>query len=208
MYGRAGWGTRVNSSKSKWPHGRRSQEVPMPPALAAFFFSFDFDFIFIFILSSSLSFVVPFALSLSFNYGMHTTAISIRFCFVLHRTHKHTHTTVISALFSSPLLIYITNCARIKLHATRCDASQRIAFCVYRSFFAFVFTVWIGNEIGLKQQQSESKTKLVFICIHTFRTYIYNTIQERISCACVCVQITTAVCCLFWSFVFILRLAS
>lgn len=97
--------------------------------------------------------------------------------FCIAHTHTHTHTPVISALFSSPLLIYITNCARIKLHATRCDASQRIAFCVYRSFFAFVFTVWIGNEIGLKQQQSESKTKLVFICIHTF-TYIH-TIQYK-----------------------------
>lgn len=187
MYERgAEWGTRVNSSKSKWPHGRRSQEVPMPPALAAFFFSFDFDFIFIFILSSSLSFVVPFALSLSFNYGMHTTAISIRFCFVLHRTHKHTHTRNLSSLlFSSAHLHYQLRTYKITRDTLWRVATHRI-LCL--SLFLCLRFYSLNRQRNWPKTATKRKQNKICFYLHTYISYIhiqYNT-RAYIVCVCVC----------------------
>lgn len=154
---------------------RPSQEVPMPPALSAFF-CFDFDFIL-----TLLSFASFHSL---YHFHLIMACIPQLFPFAFAPF-------TISALLSTPLSLYLSLylslCLAAHLHyqlrtykITR-DTLWRVAthriLCL--SLFLRLFTVWIGNGIGLKQQQSESKTKLVFICMHTHKyTCTYTSVYR------------------------------
>lgn len=153
-----GRGAKAND-RSTEPSGRKAKQSQCLLRIARFYF-YLFFFCFLTI----------------FDYGIPTT-FSFRFCHSASRTHTHTH-------MLSSLLIYITNCARIKLHAMR-----RIFFFSFIAL-SLAFTVLhcpnqatkcIRYKIGPKQQQNESKQ---IKHIHN----IYSVHACIGVCVCVCIR--------------------